>query len=64
MVYHSTLNPLLFSCHGKKSFLSNLNFSLTGTLLDDSANAAGLGSLDTFADGINANNRKIPDKLV
>lgn len=35
-----------------------------GTLLDDSAIAAGLGSLDTFADGINANNRKIPDKLI
>jgi len=38
---------------------------LTGTLLDDSANAAGLGSPDMlFTDGINANNRKIPDKLV
>lgn len=63
MVYHSSLNHF-YSCYRKKSFLSNLNFSLTGVLLDDSANAAGQGSLDMFADGINANNRKIPDKLV
>lgn len=46
----------------KEDILSNLNFCLTGVQSDDSAQAA--ESLNLLADGVNANKKVLPDKLV